>query len=242
MIKAITDTILSVAFPQQCHVCGGSVESLSDGVACSSCWSATQIFADGEPRCQKCGNLLTGSRSSSVDRCHRCDEHCYDQADALGVYEAALAASVLHLKKIPMIPKRIESELYSAIGRSAIPEADVIVPVPLSAKRQLERGFNQAEKIAERIARITKIPVDSHTLTRRLHTPVHRAAMDRKARELTVKNAFQVLRPKLVEGRSILLVDDIFTSGATASNCAEALKKNGADKVNVFTLARAVNG
>jgi predicted amidophosphoribosyltransferase len=64
--------------------------------------------------------------------------------------------------------------------------------------------------------------------------------MDQRARELTVVNAFEVTRPNLIKGKSILLVDDIFTSGATASSCAHVLKKSGAASVNVFTLARAV--
>jgi predicted amidophosphoribosyltransferase len=63
--------------------------------------------------------------------------------------------------------------------------------------------------------------------------------MDRKAREQSVKNAFEVIRPKLIEKRSILLVDDILTSGATVSNCARSLKKAGAQRIEVFTLARA---
>ena len=69
---------------------------------------------------------------------------------------------------------------------------------------------------------------------------MHRIAMDKKARELTVVNAFEVTRPNLIAGQRILLVDDIFTSGATASACAKVLKKNGAVEVNVFTLARAI--
>ena len=64
--------------------------------------------------------------------------------------------------------------------------------------------------------------------------------MDKKARDLTVRNAFEVVKPDSVTGKNILLVDDVFTSGATASYCAKVLKKNGAGKVYVFTLARAV--
>ena len=64
--------------------------------------------------------------------------------------------------------------------------------------------------------------------------------MDKKARDLTVKNAFEVGRPKLIKGANVLLIDDVFTSGATASQCARVLKKNGSAKVNVLTLARAV--
>ena len=117
---------------------------------------------------------------------------------------------------------------------------DLIVPIPLSTLRRLERGFNQAESIATAFSRSTGIPVDAHSLTRKQHTPIHRIGMDQKARELTVKNAFEVVRPKLIGGKNILLIDDVLTSGATASSCAKILKKNGAVKINIFTLARAV--
>ncbi len=104
----------------------------------------------------------------------------------------------------------------------------------------IERGFNQAEIIAKSVANITGIPVDSHSLVRTTHTPMHRVGMDKRARELTVVNAFKVVRPNLIKGSRILLVDDVFTSGSTASNCAKALKKAGAERVKVLTLARAV--
>jgi predicted amidophosphoribosyltransferase len=69
---------------------------------------------------------------------------------------------------------------------------------------------------------------------------MHRVGMDQKARELTIHNAFTVLRPKLIAGRHVMLIDDVLTSGATASQAAKILKKNGAAGVSVFTLARAV--
>ena len=68
---------------------------------------------------------------------------------------------------------------------------------------------------------------------------MHRAGMDRKARGMTVKNAFDVSRPKLIGGKNILLVDDVLTSGETVSSCAKILKKKGAARVDVITLARA---
>ena len=86
----------------------------------------------------------------------------------------------------------------------------------------------------------TGITIDKLSLSRKIHTPIHRAAMDRKARDLTVRNAFEISRPKLVNGANVLLIDDVFTSGATASQCAKVLKKAGAKKVSVLTLARAV--
>jgi competence protein ComFC len=239
MLKAITNSVLSIAFPQPCQLCGSSVEDISNGIACDDCWARTSIFSSDDGLCEKCGAVLPGASNKPAARCHRCNDHFYDRAAAVGIYESALSSSVLALKKTPLIPKRIGQLLNAAFERSQFTNVNLIVPVPLSTKRRMERGFNQAELIATVLARSTGIPYDFHSLGRKIHTPVHRAAMDRKARELTVKNAFEVLRPKLIAGRSILLVDDIFTSGATASYSAKALKKSGATEVRVLTLARA---
>jgi len=115
----------------------------------------------------------------------------------------------------------------------------VVIPVPLSARRLQERGFNQAAVIATVIARSGNLLLDENSLVRKIHTPMHRAGMDRKARAMTVKKAFEVVRPKLIEGRDTLLVDDVLTSGETASICARVLKKSGAATVSVLTIARA---
>jgi ComF family protein len=139
-----------------------------------------------------------------------------------------------------MIPQILLARFKSVLSSDDLGGFDLIIPVPLSKKRAVERGFNQAETIASQVSGLVGIPIDAASLIRKKHTPMHRAAMDKKAREMTVKNAFEVSRPKLIEGKSILLVDDILTSGATASYCAKALKKKGAAGVKVFTLARAV--
>jgi len=119
-------------------------------------------------------------------------------------------------------------------------EVDLIVPVPLSVGRHKDRGFNQAEIIANALAAFSGVPVDAASLARTTDTPMHRGGMDQKAREMTVRKAFEVVRPKLVAGKSVILVDDVFTSGSTASFCSKALRKHGANGIKVFTLARAV--
>ncbi len=234
----LADSILSLVYPQQCAVCGGSVQSRADDCACSDCWAATAVFTGNEMTCEKCGAYFGPQAAPVAVRCHQCDEHHYDRALAAGIYEQALSASILRLKSSPSIPRRLRRMIRSAGMR--VDPADLIVPVPLSRMRQIERGFNQADVIALELSKTLGVPVDQHSLIRRVHTPIHRAGMDRKARELTVENAFYVPRPKLIEGRTILLVDDVFTSGATASSCAKALKKSGAAAVNIFTIARAV--
>lgn len=237
LVSTLKDALLSIAFPQACHVCRGKVRRSADGIACSDCWSETEFISGERIKCIKCGDLGEGLFSTAD--CPTCREQLYDLARSVAVYEKAMTASVLHLKRVPVIPSRIIEALPLTLTTEDLAPAEVIVPVPLSKSRSAERGFNQAEVIAAAVAKVLRIPVDTVSLTRTKHTPMHRAAMDRKAREMTVTNAFKVVRPKLIEGRSILLVDDIFTSGATASYCAKALKKKGAADVKVFTLARA---
>ena len=240
MLKALKNPLLSVIYPQECRVCDQAVETSGDGVACSACWEATYIFTGSEMLCSKCGAFFNESGVQTEIFCHKCDEQSFDKARAVGIYEKALAATALNLKREPVVPKRLYSKINESIERYGFSNSNLIIPVPLSDKRQLERGFNQAEILASIIAKQTGIKLDYQSLIRKRHTPIHRVAMDKKARELTVKNAFEVLRPKLIAGQTILLVDDVFTSGATASACAKVLKKNGADAVNVLTLARAV--
>ncbi|MFN0279047.1 MAG: double zinc ribbon domain-containing protein [Pyrinomonadaceae bacterium] len=239
MFDAIGNSLFSLIYPQECRVCGSQVEKHSDGVACSKCWQATRFFDLTEMLCDKCGAYLGEKAAPIPVFCRKCDDHYYDKALACGVYESALAAAIVSLKNTPSLTLRLKTTI-STLNLDILNSTDLIVPIPLSARRRIERGFNQAEIIAGALSRSTGIPVDAHSLARKVHTPIHRVGMDQKARELSVKNAFKAARPKLIDGKNILLVDDVLTSGATASSCAKALKKSGAVKVNVFTLARAV--
>jgi ComF family protein len=115
----------------------------------------------------------------------------------------------------------------------------MIIPVPLHDERRRTRGFNQAQVIAEALSKACGLPVNDSTLLRTFHTERHRAGMDAKARRDSVANAFAVRQPRVIQGEQILLVDDVFTTGATASSAATALKDAGALEVFVLTLARA---
>jgi len=240
MFGKIFDSFLTLAYPQVCQICENSVENSADGVACQSCWDRTNVFSDADTLCAKCGAFLQAKPANFQTFCHRCDEHFYDSALAVGVYEHALATSVLHLKREPFVAKRLRKLFISRFQNSDFQDATLIVPVPLSKKRFLERGFNQAVVLSKIIAEQSGTKLDERSLIREIHTPMHRAGMDGRARALSVENAFAVKRPKLVEGEKILLVDDVLTSGATVSNCAKVLKEKGADKVYVFTLAKTL--
>jgi competence protein ComFC len=240
MLQKIYDSLLTLAYPQACQICEESVEKSSDGVACQTCWQKTRVFSGEETLCGKCCAFLQGKPADFTAFCRACDEHFYDAARAVGIYEHALMASVLHLKREPFVASRLKTQFISAFENSPFQDSTLIIPVPLSKKRFLERGFNQAEVLAEILAKEAHLKVDRQSLARKVHTPQHRGVMDRKAREMSVQNAFVVNRPNLIKDENILLVDDVFTSGATLSNCAKALKQKGARRVYVLTVARAV--
>lgn len=237
MFTTVRNSLLSVLSPQQCSVCGGPADDSDDIVACAACWSETSLFTGLEMLCARCGALLGPEAAPMPVYCRKCDDYHFDNAFALGVYEGALSASIGRLKKVPYLSRRLREMIDTAAERL---NQDLLIPVPLAKGRSIERGFNQAQVIASYIGKRYGITVDAHSLIRNAETPVHRAGMDQKARELTVKKAFEVVRPSLISGKRVLLVDDVLTSGATASECARALKKVGAVGVSVFTLARAV--
>jgi ComF family protein len=176
---------------------------------------------------------------AAINTCGSCGDHHYDLARAAGTYERALQAEVLFMKKEAAVSRTAQWHLVEALQQFSVSSQTVVIPVPLSKQRALERGFNQAALLARIVARRAGLRLDFHSLTRTLDTPMHRAAMDKKAREATVRNAFRVTRPALLAGKDILLIDDLMTSGATVSQCARALKKSGAGRVDVLTLARA---
>lgn len=238
-IETIYDSFLTLIYPQACQICLNSVENQADGFVCRECWQATQIFNGNETLCSKCGAFLLETPTNFETYCRRCDDDYYDKATAIGKYEKGLLVTILNLKHTDYIPKTLSNLFYQTYLNSEFQDADLIIPVPLSQKRLTERGFNQAEILASDLAKQTRLSFDKTILRRKIHTEKRRAGMDRKSRLESVKNAFEVASPRLIEEKIVLLIDDVFASGASVSNCAKALKKSGAKKVYVLTVARA---
>ena len=248
LLTRFYDALLTVAYPQVCRVCGGSVEERRLGVACRSCWEKTRVFTGAETICWKCGAPSLGidlptEPKEALDfrrqiRCHRCDSHSFTAARAVGAYEHGLRESVLSLKRQPHVAPFLINLLLTAAQREPLNTATRIIPVPLHDQRTRERGFNQAEVIAECLAKPLQLPLDQATLWRPRASEKYRAGLDPKGRRDTVAGVFEVRYPKLVEGETVLLVDDVFTTGATVNSCAEVLLASGAHKVVVLTIAR----
>jgi competence protein ComFC len=237
----VYDAALALVYPQACAVCGASVESRHDGVACAACWRATRVFSGDDTVCWKCGAFSRAAVSEDKRqnvRCRRCDTDAFTAARACGFYEGALRASVLALKREPHVAHRLASLMFTTQQRAPINTADLIIPVPLHPERERERGFNQASLLAQALARLSKLPLNDYSVVRQIHTERHRSGMDSIARRQSVANAFTVIRSDSVAGKRVLLVDDVFTTGATVSACAAALKDAGAEEVFVLTIAR----
>jgi len=173
------------------------------------------------------------------ERCGRCEELAFTAARAVGSYEGALRESVLVLKRQPYLPRYVGSLLELTVMREPLSRSTRVVPVPLHPKRLKTRGFNQASIIGQTVSKVLKLPLDEVSLVRVSTTEKYRAGMDTKGRRDTVAGAFCVTHPRLIAGERILLVDDVFTTGATISACAEALMAAGAGNVFVLTVARA---
>jgi ComF family protein len=238
------DAALALVYPQACAACGvRGVERRADWPACAVCWASTRLFEGGETLCWKCGAPAGGEVPEEVRptvRCRRCESEEFTAARACGLYEGALRAAVLSLKREPFVPPRLARMLCETARRAPLDAATLVLPVPLHPARERERGFNQAALLASTVSKGTGLCLDPWSLTRVAHSERHRAGMDARARRESVAGAFAVTRPRLVRGESVLLIDDVFTTGATASACARALLDAGARAVFVLTAARAV--
>jgi ComF family protein len=157
----------------------------------------------------------------------------------VGVYKGALRESVLMLKRRAYLPRHVETLLVAAAMREPLNAGTRVMSVPLHPKRLRARGFNQASVLANALSKSLRLPLDEVSLVRVSESEKYRAGLDVKGRRDTVAKAFKVVHPRLVVGEDVLLVDDVFTTGATVSACAQALIAAGARNVFVLTLARA---
>ncbi len=174
--------------------------------------------------------------------CRRAEPH-FRRAVAYGAYEGVLR-DLIHLFKYQgtrPAGKVLGKLLNQATTGMALPDSLILIPVPLwSGKRQM-RGFNQAEAIARAYLSVQSadgIQLDTSILSRTRDT-ASQTGLTRHQRRANVRGAFTVLRPERIKGRSVLIVDDVMTTGTTAGECARVLRRAGAKEVFVATVARA---
>jgi ComF family protein len=235
----IFNAALTLLYPTSCRVCGAEINSLDDGVSCAECWRTANTDWLMATHCGKCDAQLT--HSASAGRCPHCQKAAFTAARACGAYDTAWLANLAQLKLHPHLPRQMHTALLETYDRhDLLHDCQAILPVPLHEKRYRERSFNQSELIADALAVHTGLPVIATCLVRAKATERHRVGMGADERAKSLHKAFRVRAPRLVANKTILIVDDVMTTGSTAHEIAETLLKAGAREIKVLTLARAV--
>jgi competence protein ComFC len=237
--------IASLVFPAPCRICARMLDTGDRLPFCQGCVAAlTQTLP--RPVCAKCGRPVVSAaveETVSAMLCHLCRREVYDfdLARSFGAYTPSMARAILLLKYGEMTPlggwfARLLAQVVEE-ERVAL-EADAVVPVPLHAVRLRERGYNQADLIARPLARMLGLPFRSYLLVRTRPRP-DKLRLTRRERWETVRGAYAAREGAQVDKLRVLLVDDVFTTGATLDACSKALRKAGAAQVLGLTVARA---
>jgi ComF family protein len=233
--RRLVDPVLAVVFPSACPACGAPVETLGGGPLCEGCWQA--LPRHPELVCG-CGLPLVAGLSA-CPRCRR-GRQVFAAGCSLGPYEGTLRVAIHELKfsgRRRAAARLAAALLESETARRLVATSDVLVAVPLHPRRLRERGFNQAALIAQELARRGGRPCCPDALVRRLDT-APQAGLSAQARRLNVREAFAVRRRPAVAGKTVTLVDDVVTTGATAQACGRALRAAGAREVRLVSVAR----
>ena len=224
------NNILNLLFPVTCVVCRAQVLERRYGAACPECWSS--LIPVDPPFCRQCGEPAAAIEGL----CGHCikGETVFDFARSALLFTHTLREIIHHLKYSDRVSlaKPLGDTLKECIEREAF-TGKRIVPVPLHRFRERARGFNQAELIAARLG----LPVVSHLLTRRKETP-SQTGLTRNERKRNLAGAFEVRGT--VTG-TVIVVDDVYTTGSTMNEIARTLKRAGAERVEVLTVARVAN-
>ncbi|HEX6046505.1 MAG TPA: ComF family protein [Pyrinomonadaceae bacterium] len=187
-------------------------------------------------RCRICGGSVERHRFGVA--CEVCwNAQVLTEEGAIGWYEGALRETILLLKREPFLPRHLRDLMKERAN--SMESITRVVPVPLHEERLRSRGFNQAGVIGREVSKALGVPLDEVSLIRVSSPRKYRAGLDARGRRESVEGAFTVRYPRLIAGEEILLVDDVFTTGATVGACEEALLEAGAKSVLILTLARA---
>ncbi|MBM3515843.1 MAG: ComF family protein [Alphaproteobacteria bacterium] len=234
-VRAAGHLVLNALMPPQCLACGASVDR--HGGVCAACFGRIAFIT--RPVCHACGVQIAAIDSDNA-LCGACirERPAFRMARAVFAYQDEGRDLVLQLKHADRTDMaRHLSGWMAREGGSIIGATDVIVPVPMHWTRLAMRTYNQAALLASALGTLSGKPVAPDALTRRRATP-SQGPLGREARRRNVAGAFIARRPEAIANKTVLLVDDVLTTGATANACSRALLKAGATAVDVLCLAR----
>jgi ComF family protein len=234
--RGLLNLVGALAFPDDCHLCGTMLTTLARVPVCDACLASIQPFA-ADHACVACKTPFANrSPLDHEGKCALCRLGLkgFDDAYTYGSYEGNLRA-LIHLFKY----RRMEplAQHFGGLMALALPrdsQFDEVVPMPMHWWKRWQRGYNQSELLAREIARRWRVPVRQPVRRRKLG--VAQAGLTNAKRRTNVSGAFAA--NGRLDGKRILLIDDVLTTGATASACARALKRAGAARVTLLTLAR----
>jgi ComF family protein len=248
-LQTVLSSIFGVLFPSECRLCHTPLDNISRIPVCRECLAAIRPVR--APQCVVCGDRLVSAQLLMGDgRCANCRdfEPEFERAVSFGEYEDGLRG-LIHLLKyesITPVAGPLGSMMAQAIGELLSGRGlmrPLLVPVPLHKSRRRTRGFNQAELIAQAAGKCLspRLEVASGILLRQRDT-ISQVGLSREERLHNVRGAFRVSDPGRVKGRTLIVVDNVMTTGTTLSECARVLTRAGAERVWAVTVARAFQG
>jgi competence protein ComFC len=230
--------VVDFVFPPFCAACHRRMPDGQRGAVCTACWSAYPRWqADA---CQRCGRPGPAGDVPLCGPCQIPDWGC-SSVRTPGPFVAPLSEAVRLLKysdRRSVAATLAGLMVEAAHGDPAYARADLILAVPLHPARQRDRGYNQAQLLASQVGRIMGKPSPDGVLARARNTG-SQTALNRQQRQDNVDGIFRVKRPDMVRDQSVILVDDVLTTGATIGSCGRSLSWAGARNVLALTAAAA---
>ncbi len=238
---SIAETVLGFFYPEICQICGKERATPKSGYICVNCWQHIQFIRP--PFCARCGLPFQGAITTEFQCANCCQLNLHFSSARSAVVAKTVVLETIHRYKY----RRhlwFEPFLADLLVREALPVVrvqrwDMIVPVPLHPVKEREREFNQAARLAAHLGAAAGIPLRCKLMRRVLPT-VSQTRLTRGERTANMSRAFAIRGGVKLDGERILLVDDVFTTGATTNACAKVLRQAGAGEVCVWTVARGL--